>query len=255
MNLLQRLEKEHLEQLSVGKTIPSFRAGDTVRVLVKVSEGEKERTQSFEGVVIARKNKGVRSSFRVRKISYGEGVERVFSLYSPNITIQKIHQGRVRRAKLYYLRDRTGKAARIEHLRTSAREDLVEENADFPDDDETAETALGTTPPLKDEEGRSLVEPLDSEFEGGGAANENGIYLEANDPLSTEAIHKKSEDNGVEDGTTEEIIENDLPARENTYEYVEGSTENDTHEVRTEDETQGLAPAPDQSRVPHPENL
>lgn len=116
MNLLQQLEQEHLEKLTAGKTYPAFKAGDTVRVNVKVTEGERERTQAFEGVVIGRKNRGINSSFRVRKMSYGEGVERVFPLYSPNITIELIRQGRVRRAKLYYLRSRTGKAARIAQL-------------------------------------------------------------------------------------------------------------------------------------------
>lgn len=113
MNLLQQLEKEHLEKISAGKVYPKFRAGDTVRVNVKVVEGDRERVQAFEGVVIGRKNRGINSSFRVRKISYGEGVERVFQLYSPNITIELLREGRVRRAKLYYLRGRTGKAARI----------------------------------------------------------------------------------------------------------------------------------------------
>lgn len=116
MNLLQQLEKEHLEKITAGKTYPAFRPGDTVRVNVKVVEGERERVQAFEGVVIGRKNRGINSSFRVRKMSYGEGVERVFPLYSPNITIDLVRQGRVRRAKLYYLRNRTGKAARIAQL-------------------------------------------------------------------------------------------------------------------------------------------
>jgi large subunit ribosomal protein L19 len=113
MNLIQQLEKEQLEKLSEGKTIPEFRAGDTVRVHVKVKEGERERTQQYEGVCIGRKNRGLNSSFRVRKISNGEGVERVFPLFSPNIKIEVVRHGVVRRAKLYYLRDRTGKSARI----------------------------------------------------------------------------------------------------------------------------------------------
>ncbi len=122
MNLLEQLEKEHLEKVSAGKVYPSFRAGDTVRVNVKVVEGDRERVQAFEGIVIGRKNRGINSSFRVRKMSYGEGVERVFPLYSPNITIELLREGRVRRAKLYYLRSRTGKAARI-----AQRERRVEE--------------------------------------------------------------------------------------------------------------------------------
>jgi len=113
MNLIQQLEKEQLEKLTQGKTVPMFRAGDTVKVHVKVIEGDRERTQPYEGVVIGRKDRGLNSSFRVRKLSYGEGVERVFPLYSPNIRIELIRKGKVRRAKLYYLRGRTGKSARI----------------------------------------------------------------------------------------------------------------------------------------------
>jgi large subunit ribosomal protein L19 len=113
MNLLQQLEQEQVKRLTKGKQIPSFRAGDTVRVHVKVIEGERQRVQPYEGVVIGRKLRGLNSSIRVRKISNGEGVERVFPLYSPNIRIEVIRHGDVRRAKLYYLRDRTGKSARI----------------------------------------------------------------------------------------------------------------------------------------------
>lgn len=113
MNIIQQVEKEQLEKLSEGKTIPDFRTGDSLKVLVKVIEGERQRHQPFEGVVIGRKNSGLKSTFRVRKISYGEGVERVFSLYSPNIKIEVTRRGDVRRSKLYYLRDRRGKSARI----------------------------------------------------------------------------------------------------------------------------------------------
>lgn len=113
MNVLQQVEQEQVERLSAGKTIPEFRAGDTVKIFVKVVEGERERVQTYEGVVIGRKNRGLNSSFRVRKMSYGEGVERVFPLYSPNIRIELLRQGDVRRAKLYYLRGLTGKRARI----------------------------------------------------------------------------------------------------------------------------------------------
>jgi large subunit ribosomal protein L19 len=114
MNLLQRLEKEQVEKLTEGRSVPEFAPGDTLRVSVKVVEGERERLQAFEGVCIARKNAGINSNFTLRKISYGEGVERVFPLYSPRIAgIEVVRRGRVRRAKLYYLRGRTGKAARI----------------------------------------------------------------------------------------------------------------------------------------------
>jgi large subunit ribosomal protein L19 len=114
MNLLQRLEQEQVDKLAANLPIPEFQPGDTLRVGVKVVEGERERTQTFEGVCIARKNAGVNSNFTLRKISYGEGVERIFPLYSPRITsIEVVRRGVVRRAKLYYLRGRTGKAARI----------------------------------------------------------------------------------------------------------------------------------------------
>lgn len=121
MNLLQQLEQEQIEKVLGDKKIPVFSPGDTVRVNVKVVEGTRERVQAYEGVVIARRNAGVNSSFTVRKISYGEGVERVFPLYSPRIdSIELVRKGDVRRAKLYYLRDRRGKSARIAE-RTTGR--------------------------------------------------------------------------------------------------------------------------------------
>ncbi|WP_374447629.1 50S ribosomal protein L19 [Stella sp.] len=114
MNVLQKFEAEQVEKLLAERGVPEFGPGDTLRVSVKVVEGERERVQAFEGVCIARKNAGINSSFTVRKISYGEGVERIFPLYSPRITaIDVVRRGDVRRAKLYYLRGRTGKAARI----------------------------------------------------------------------------------------------------------------------------------------------
>jgi large subunit ribosomal protein L19 len=123
MNLLQTLEEEQRKKLVEARPVPRFDPGDTVRVSVKVVEGERERIQAFEGVCIARKNAGINSNFTLRKISYGEGVERVFPLYSPRITaIEVVRRGAVRRAKLYYLRGRTGKAARIaERSRDSLR--------------------------------------------------------------------------------------------------------------------------------------
>lgn len=118
MNLIQTLEKEAVEAFAASKEIPEFRAGDTLRIGVRVVEGERVRTQNFEGVCIARTNRGMGSNFTVRKISFGEGVERVFPLYSPNIeSITVVRRGVVRRAKLYYLRGRTGKRARIAERR------------------------------------------------------------------------------------------------------------------------------------------
>ena len=118
MNIIQQLEAEQIEKLTAKRAIPEFRPGDTLKVGVKVVEGERTRVQNYEGVCIARSNKGMGSSFTVRKISFGEGVERVFPLYSPNIdSIDVVRKGAVRRAKLYYLRGHTGKSARIAERR------------------------------------------------------------------------------------------------------------------------------------------
>jgi len=114
MNLIEKIEQEEIARLSINKTLPSFAPGDTVVVGVNVVEGTRKRTQAFEGVVIAKRNRGLNSSFIVRKISSGEGVERTFQTYSPLIaSIEVKRRGDVRRAKLYYLRDRSGKSARI----------------------------------------------------------------------------------------------------------------------------------------------
>ncbi len=114
MNIIQQLEAEQMAKLTATRPVPEFGAGDTVRVSVKVVEGERSRIQAFEGVCIARSNKGLNSNFTIRKISYGEGVERVFPLYAPTIAeIHVVRRGDVRRAKLYYLRGRSGKSARI----------------------------------------------------------------------------------------------------------------------------------------------
>lgn len=121
MNTIERLNTEQMARLSEGNQIPEFSPGDTVRVNVKVIEGSRERIQAFEGVCIGRKNRGVNSSFTVRKISYNEGVERIFPLFSPRIeSIELVRRGDVRRAKLYYLRGRRGKSARIAEKTTGA---------------------------------------------------------------------------------------------------------------------------------------
>jgi len=131
MNLLQSLEQEELQKLAAARATPEFRPGDTLKVSIKVVEGERERIQAFEGVCIARKNSGLNSNFTLRKISYGEGVERVFPLYSPRLTaIEVVRRGAVRRAKLYYLRGLTGKAARItERARDNAPDEAGAETA------------------------------------------------------------------------------------------------------------------------------
>ena len=129
MDIIQQLEKEQAEKLLARRPIPDFRPGDTVQVNVKVVEGERSRVQAYEGVCIARNGGGLNQSFTVRKISYGEGVERVFPLFSPNLdSIKVIRKGKVRRAKLYYLRGRTGKSARITE-RTDSVSDKAPEAA------------------------------------------------------------------------------------------------------------------------------
>ncbi len=121
MNTIEKFEQAQVAELTEARSLPEFSPGDTLRVNVKVTEGTRERIQAFEGVCIARKNRGLNSSFTVRKISYNEGVERIFPLYSPRIdSIELIRRGDVRRAKLYYLRGRRGKSARISEKTTGA---------------------------------------------------------------------------------------------------------------------------------------
>ncbi|OQW57704.1 MAG: 50S ribosomal protein L19 [Proteobacteria bacterium SG_bin9] len=123
MNIIQELEKEQLEKLAAAREIPDFAPGDTLIVNVKVKEGERTRVQAYEGVCIGRSGGGVNESFTVRKISYGEGVERVFPIYSPMIdSIKVVRRGKVRRAKLYYLRDLRGKSARIVEKQDKAQD-------------------------------------------------------------------------------------------------------------------------------------
>ena len=121
MNIIDKIAQKQIDKARAKHEMPEFGPGDTLRINVKVVEGTRERVQAFEGVCIARKNDGIGSSFTVRKISYGEGVERVFPLYSPKIqSVEVVRRGRVRRAKLYYLRDRVGKAVRLRERRTDA---------------------------------------------------------------------------------------------------------------------------------------
>ena len=130
MNYLEELEARLLEERTAARAIPEFGPGDTVRVMVKVVEGARERLQAFEGVCIARRNRGINSAFTVRKLSYGEGVERIFPLHSPQIAaIEVVRRGAVRRAKLYYLRGLTGKRARIAEKVDHKRRGRAEESA------------------------------------------------------------------------------------------------------------------------------
>ncbi len=139
MNLIQQIEQAEMAGIAAKREIPEFEAGDTVRVHVRVTEGTRTRLQAYEGVVIGRKGGGLQESFTVRKISYGEGVERVFPIYSPMVEkVEVVRRGKVRRAKLYYLRGRTGKSARIveatnvraKRLNDAAREVVASEKAD-----------------------------------------------------------------------------------------------------------------------------
>ncbi|WP_342643706.1 50S ribosomal protein L19 [Rhodoligotrophos ferricapiens] len=126
MNIIEQLEKEQAEKIAANRPVPDFGPGDTVIVNVRVVEGSRERVQAYEGVCIARNGGGFNQSFTVRKVSYGEGVERVFPLYSPLIeSIKLVRRGKVRRAKLYYLRDRRGKSARIAERQDNRRSDAA----------------------------------------------------------------------------------------------------------------------------------
>ena len=124
MNVIDKIEKDQMEKISAERTLPEFGAGDTLKVDVKIVEGDKQRVQAFEGLCIARSGGGLNENFTVRKISYGEGVERIFPIFSPKIAgITVLKRGKVRRAKLYYLRDRRGKSARIvEKIQVSKKE-------------------------------------------------------------------------------------------------------------------------------------
>ncbi len=151
MNIIEQFEKDQIKSLVKGKKIPQFHPGDTVRVNVKVREGTRERIQAFEGVCIRKKNRGLSSSFTVRKISFGEGVERVFPIFSPSIdSISIVRSGQVRRAKLYYLRDLTGKKARIVERIRKKQPDLASLYID--ESEEVAEEEIvASNEPVQDE--------------------------------------------------------------------------------------------------------
>ena len=151
-NLVQKFEKEQISKLTLKKRIPAFRPGDTLKVTLKIVEGDKSRLQAYEGLCIARKNNSLNSKFTVRKMSHGEGVERVFPLFSPNIEkIEVIRKGDVKRAKLYYLRDRTGKSARIADRDRGDEADQYKlaENIETPVEAKPAKEVLDTEKPLE----------------------------------------------------------------------------------------------------------
>ena len=138
MNIIDKIQKDQMDKITAERAIPDFSAGDTIKVDVKIVEGDKERIQAFEGLCIARSGGGLNESFTVRKISYGEGVERIFPIFSPKIAgITVLKKGKVRRAKLYYLRDRRGKSARIvEKIQVSKRDTKAQ--VEQPTDEEVA---------------------------------------------------------------------------------------------------------------------
>lgn len=138
MNVIDKIEKDQMEKISAERTLPEFGAGDTLKVDVKIVEGDKERVQAFEGLCIARSGGGLNENFTVRKISYGEGVERIFPIFSPKIAgITVLKRGKVRRAKLYYLRDRRGKSARIVEKIQVSKKEVVSKVTDKKVNDET----------------------------------------------------------------------------------------------------------------------
>ena len=177
MNIIEQFERDQIKSLVKGKKIPQFHPGDTIRVNVKVREGTRERVQGFEGVCIAKKNRGLSSSFTVRKISFGEGVERVFPIFSPTIdSISVIRTGQVRRAKLYYLRDLTGKKARIVERIRKKQPDLaslyIDENEEVIEEEYLQEDAENSEE-LKSQESVS-EEPVTDESNEEASSAETG---------------------------------------------------------------------------------
>ena len=192
-NILQKFEKEQIEKLTSKKRIPAFRPGDTIKVTLKIIEGDKSRLQAYEGMCIARKNNSINSKFTVRKMSHGEGVERVFPLFSPNIdTIEVIRKGDVRRSKLYYLRDRTGKKARI------ADRDRGQEADQY----ELAEVIEEKETPSNADEAKTVEEtPVESPEVK--TAEENSIEPEAEEkkPVEEKSESSASEAEKTNDGS------------------------------------------------------
>ena len=190
MNIIEQFEKDQIKTLIKGKKIPQFHPGDTVRVNVKVREGTRERIQAFEGVCIRKKNRGLSSSFTVRKISFGEGVERVFPIFSPTIdSISIVRSGQVRRAKLYYLRDLTGKKARIVERIRKKQSDLASLYID--ETEEVAEEQIVAAEELATEEEATMqAETSETQTEDTPEAKEE-ISPEAEDGKSEETDSTK----------------------------------------------------------------
>ena len=200
-NLVEKFEKKQIEKLTSKKSIPTFRPGDTLRVTIKISEGERSRLQVYEGVCIARKNNSINSKFTVRKVSHGEGVERVFPLFSPIIDkIEVIKKGDVKRAKLYYLRERTGKSSRIaDRDRGEEADQYVMTESQEPISDEIQKNADASKGSENDE------------YEGSTLKEENTMKEESSNITVTEPVAKekklaeeKSESTASEAGKTKD---------------------------------------------------
>ena len=194
-NLLEKFEKKQIENLTSKKRIPAFRPGDTIKVTLKITEGDKSRLQSFEGMCIARKNNSVNSKFTLRKISHGEGVERVFPLFSANIDkIEVIRKGNVKRAKLYYLRDRTGKSARI---------------ADRDRGDEIDQYAMTAQEPILEESSKEIsIEAKQTE-----SIEQSNEPKEEEEQIKKEATEQPANEEKKED-VQKESVKSEAPAEE-----------------------------------------
>ena len=194
-NLLEKFEKKQIENLTSKKSIPAFRPGDTIKVTLKITEGDKSRLQSFEGMCIARKNNSVNSKFTLRKISHGEGVERVFPLFSANIDkIEVIRKGNVKRAKLYYLRDRTGKSARI---------------ADRDRGDEIDQYAMTAQEPILEESSKEIsIEAKQTE-----SIEQSNEPKEEEEQIKKEATEQPANEEKKED-VQKESVKSEAPAEE-----------------------------------------
>ena len=202
-NLLETFEKKQIENLTSKKRIPAFRPGDTIKVTLKITEGDKSRLQSFEGMCIARKNNSVNSKFTLRKISHGEGVERVFPLFSANIDkIEVIRKGNVKRAKLYYLRDRTGKSARIADR---DRGDEVDQYAmteeEVMSEDSSKETSIKSK---QTESIEQSAEPKAEEEQIKKEASEQPLHAEKKENVKKESVKSEAPAEETEKKTDEQ---------------------------------------------------
>ena len=202
-NLLETFEKKQIENLTTKKRIPAFRPGDTIKVTLKITEGDKSRLQSFEGMCIARKNNSVNSKFTLRKISHGEGVERVFPLFSANIDkIEVIRKGNVKRAKLYYLRDRTGKSARIADRDRGDEIDQYAMMAEAPISEESSkETSIETK---QTESIEQSVEPKVEEEQIKKEATELPVNEEKKEDTQKESVKSEASAEETENKTDEQ---------------------------------------------------